>query len=99
MLYSTSALYLGEPLRETMPYEEEVVRVGILLYRAALIIWAVAMAACLGQMSRPCANRKKAFPTRGDLCVCEVQTPVKWTVMTTFWQHKLHVSTWIDSVG
>lgn len=60
-----------------MTCEEEVVRVGILLYRAALIIGAVAMAVCLGQMSRPCAKQKKAFPTRGDLCVCEVLTPVK----------------------
>lgn len=53
MLYSTSALYLRESQRESMPYEEEEeeVRVGILLYRAAGIIWAVAMTACLGQMS------------------------------------------------
>lgn len=34
---------------------------GILLYRAAVAIWAVAMAAGPGQMSRPCGNVEKCY--------------------------------------
>lgn len=52
------------------------VSAGILLHRAAMAIWAVAMAAGLGQMSRPCGNgEKEAFPAKASQ---------KWRMMTAF---------------
>lgn len=76
MSYFTSALYLDKTQRETMPWRGS------------------------GQSGHPASQGShdnlgcrhgslpgsdvSAFPNRGDFCVCEVLTSVKWTTMTAF---------------